>query len=90
MVVLIAAFVRPQAGEGAQIAISQDETTELAATMASISERAAALQNKIHTLSVGEYTTPVFYGKGRWAAYRLLTTGQCGHRAIQISLMTLS
>jgi hypothetical protein len=51
MVALIAAFVRPHAGDGAQIAISQDETIELAGAIASISERVAALQNKIHTLS---------------------------------------
>jgi len=37
MLALIAAFVRPQVGEGAQIAISQDETTELAAAIAKIS-----------------------------------------------------
>jgi ABC-type dipeptide/oligopeptide/nickel transport system permease component len=45
MLALIAAFVRPQVGEGAQIAISPDETTELAATIANISQRLAALQD---------------------------------------------
>jgi hypothetical protein len=53
MLALIAAFVRPQVGEGAQIAISQDETTELAAAIAKISERVIALQNNIHALSAG-------------------------------------
>ena len=47
MLALIAAFVRPQVGEGAQIAISQDETTELAAAIAKISERVTTLQNNI-------------------------------------------
>jgi ABC-type dipeptide/oligopeptide/nickel transport system permease component len=36
MVALIAAFVRPPVAEGAQIAISQDETTELATALANI------------------------------------------------------
>jgi hypothetical protein len=53
MIALIAAFVRPSGGEGARIAISQDETTELASAIASISERASTLQNKIHALSAG-------------------------------------
>jgi uncharacterized membrane protein len=53
MLALIAAFVRPQTGEGAQIAISQDETIELAAAIASISERVATLQNNIHAQSSG-------------------------------------
>jgi|SRR5277367_5169262 len=53
MLALIAAFVRPQTGEGAQIAISQDETTELAAAIAKISERVTTLQNNIHSLSSG-------------------------------------
>jgi hypothetical protein len=53
MLALIAAFVRPSGGEGAQIAISQDETTELAAAIANISERVATLQNRIHALSAG-------------------------------------
>jgi Protein of unknown function (DUF3302) len=51
MLALIAAFVRPKVGEGAQIAISQDETTELAAAIAKISERVTNLQNGIHDLS---------------------------------------
>ena len=53
MLALIAAFVRPPVGEGAQIAISQDETTELAATIAKISERVTVLQKSIHYLSAG-------------------------------------
>ncbi len=53
MLALIAAFLRPQVGEGAQIAISQDETTELAAAIAKISERVTALRNNIHALSSG-------------------------------------
>jgi hypothetical protein len=53
MLALIAAFVRPRVGEGAQIAVSQDETTELAAAMAKISERITTLQNNIHALSSG-------------------------------------
>jgi ABC-type dipeptide/oligopeptide/nickel transport system permease component len=53
MLALIAAFVRPQAGEGAQIAVSQDETTELAAAIANISERVTTLQNNIQALSAG-------------------------------------
>jgi len=53
MLALIAAFVRPQTGEGAQIAISQDETTELATAIANISERVATLQNNLHALSRG-------------------------------------
>ena len=53
MLALIAAFVRPQVGEGAQITISQDETTELAAAIAKISERVTILQNNIHALSSG-------------------------------------
>ncbi len=48
MLALIAAFVRPQVGEGAQIAISQDETAELAVAIAKISERVTTLQNNIH------------------------------------------
>jgi len=51
MLALIAAFVRPQIGEGAQIAISQDETAELAAAIAKISERVTALQNSIQAPS---------------------------------------
>jgi len=47
MLALIAAFVRPQVGEGAQIAISQDETAELAVAIAKISERVTTLQNNI-------------------------------------------
>jgi len=53
MLALIAAFVRPQVGEGAQIAVSQDETTELAAAIANISERVTTLQNNIQALSGG-------------------------------------
>ncbi len=53
MLALIAAFVRTGIGEGAQIAISQDETTELAAAMAKISERITTLQNNLHALSAG-------------------------------------
>jgi hypothetical protein len=53
MLALIAAFVRPQVGDGAQIAISQDETTELAAVIAKISERVTTLQNNIRALSSG-------------------------------------
>ena len=47
MLALIAAFVRPQVGEGVQIAISQDETAELAVAIAKISERVTTLQNNI-------------------------------------------
>jgi ABC-type dipeptide/oligopeptide/nickel transport system permease component len=53
MLALIAAFVRPQTGEGAQIAISQDETTELATAIANISERVTTLKNNLHALSRG-------------------------------------
>jgi hypothetical protein len=53
MLALIAAFVRPQVGDGAQIAISQDETTELAAVIAKISERVTTLQNNVRALSSG-------------------------------------
>ena len=53
MLALIAAFCRPHAGEGAQIAISQDETTELATAIANISKRIATLQNNMHALSAG-------------------------------------
>jgi hypothetical protein len=53
MLALIAAFFRPRVGEGAQIAISQDETTELATAIASISQRLTTLQNNIHALSSG-------------------------------------
>jgi ABC-type dipeptide/oligopeptide/nickel transport system permease component len=53
MLALIAAFVRPQVGEGAQIAIGQDETTELASAIANISQRVTNLQNKLHVLSTG-------------------------------------
>lgn len=51
MLALIAAFVRPSVGEGAQIAISQDETTELATAIANISERVTTLQNNLHALN---------------------------------------
>jgi ABC-type dipeptide/oligopeptide/nickel transport system permease component len=53
MLALIAAFVRPPVGEGAQIAISQDETTELATAIANISERVTTLQNNLRTLNTG-------------------------------------
>jgi uncharacterized membrane protein len=53
MLALIAAFVRPQTGEGAQIAISQEETTERAIAIANISQRLTTLQNNIHALSSG-------------------------------------
>ena len=53
MLALIAAFVRPQTGEGAQIAISQEETTELAIAIANIFQRLTTLQNNIHALSSG-------------------------------------
>jgi uncharacterized membrane protein len=53
MLALIAAFVRPQTGEGAQIAISQEETTELATAIANISQRLTTLQNNIHALASG-------------------------------------
>ncbi|MGB8770989.1 MAG: DUF3302 domain-containing protein [Candidatus Korobacteraceae bacterium] len=53
MLALIAAFVRPPGGEGAQIAISQDETTELSTLITKISERVATLQNNIRALSAG-------------------------------------
>ena len=51
MLALIAAFVRPQVGEGAQIAISQDETSELAVAIAKISERVTTLQKNIRAPS---------------------------------------
>jgi hypothetical protein len=57
MLALIAAFYRPNTGEGSQIAISQDETVELAAAMANISQRVAALQNKIHALNAATSET---------------------------------
>jgi ABC-type dipeptide/oligopeptide/nickel transport system permease component len=53
MLALIAAFIRPKAGEGAQITISQDETTELATEIGKISERVTTLQNNIHDLNSG-------------------------------------
>jgi hypothetical protein len=52
MLALIAAFVRPRVGDGAQIAISQEETTELASAIARISERIAALQDNIQALNL--------------------------------------
>jgi hypothetical protein len=51
MLALIAAFVRPKTGEGAQITISQEETTELAGEIGKISERVTTLQNNIHDLN---------------------------------------
>jgi len=45
--------VRPRVGEGAQIAISQAETTELATAIANISQRLTTLQTNIHALSSG-------------------------------------
>jgi hypothetical protein len=66
MLALIAAFVRPQIGEGSQIAISQDETTELAAAIAKISERVATLQNNIHSLNSG-VTGPGSGGMHPWS-----------------------
>jgi uncharacterized membrane protein len=53
MLALIAAFVRPQTGVGAQIAISQEETTELATAIANISQRLTTLQNNIYALTSG-------------------------------------
>jgi hypothetical protein len=53
MLALIAAFVRPQSDEGAQIAISQEETAELATAITSISQRLTTLQNNIHALASG-------------------------------------
>jgi len=50
---LIAAFVRPQTGGGAQIAISQTETTEIATAIANISQRLTTLQNNIPALTSG-------------------------------------
>jgi len=50
---LIAAFVRPQTGEGAQIAIIQTETTEIATAIANISQRLTTLQNNIPALTSG-------------------------------------
>jgi hypothetical protein len=61
MLALIAAFLRPQTGEGAQIAISQAETTELATAIANISQRLTTLQNNIHALTSGAPG----YGSGR-------------------------
>jgi hypothetical protein len=52
--------VRPQTGEGAQIAISQEETTELATAIANISQHLTTLQNNIHALSSGAPS----YGSG--------------------------
>jgi len=51
MLALIAAFVRPQTGAGAQITISQDETTELSVEIEKISERIIALKKNLHALS---------------------------------------
>ncbi len=45
MLALIAAFVRPSAGEGAAIAITEAQTAELASTIASISTRMATLES---------------------------------------------
>jgi uncharacterized membrane protein len=53
MLALITAFVRPQSGEGAQIAISQEEATELAIAIANIFQRLTTLQNNIHALASG-------------------------------------
>jgi len=53
MLALIAAFVRPQTGGGAQIAISQTETTEIATAIANISQRLTTLQNNIPALTSG-------------------------------------
>jgi hypothetical protein len=51
MLALIAAFVRPQTGAGAQITISQDETTEPSAAIETLSERVTMLQKNIHALT---------------------------------------
>lgn len=53
MLALVAAFVRPQTGEGVQIAISQAETTELATAIANLTQRLTTLQNNIHSLASG-------------------------------------
>jgi hypothetical protein len=57
MLALIAAFVRPQVGAGAQITISQDETTELSLAIERISERVTALRKNLHALNVGKSGT---------------------------------
>ena len=50
MLALIAAFVQPRTGEGAQIAISESETAELAASLASISNRIGKLETGLREL----------------------------------------
>jgi len=51
MLALISAFVRPKAGEGAAIAISEAETAELAATITGISQRIAAMETGMRELA---------------------------------------
>lgn len=50
MLALIAAFVRPAKGEGAEIAISQKEAADLAADLHSISNRIVKLESEISAL----------------------------------------
>jgi len=52
MLALIAAFIRPRAGEGAAIAISEAETTELAATITGISQRIATMEKGMRELAL--------------------------------------
>ena len=56
MCALIAAYVRPRAGEGAEIVINQSETTELNAALHDIAERIAQLENGLRGLSPGRAT----------------------------------
>lgn len=51
MLALIAAFIRPGAGEGAAITISEAETAELAATITGISQRIAAMEKGMRELA---------------------------------------
>jgi predicted membrane protein len=51
MLALISAFVRPRAGAGAAIAISEAETAELAATITGISQRIAAMETGMRELA---------------------------------------
>ena len=52
MLALIAAFIRPRVGEGAAIAISEAETTELAATITGISQRIATMEKGMRELAL--------------------------------------
>jgi len=51
MLALIAAFVRPQHGEGAAMFLSDTESAELAATISGISKRMADLESGLRDLA---------------------------------------